>query len=480
MRAPYSEFVKADAWPGLTRGKDLFGVMAGKNLPIAGFIQAAQIHGQAVLPVLWCSAEPSSYVAEDAFERIADMICDGLSQLGTLDAVYLDIHGAMVTEHHQDGEGELLHRVRSVIGSGVPLIASLDLHANVTARMVELADGITMFRTYPHIDMAAAGSRAYELLARAGAGGPVYKAYRKLPFLVPLSAQCTDFEPNASIYAQLPALQGDGVWSVDFAAGFPPADIHECGPALVAYGSDKDAVERAADQLYRSVMDSESRFDNKLLNPDHAVQQAMAVAVDGPVVLADVQDNPGAGGTSDTTDLLAALVRNGARGAVMAIVNDPEAARMAHDTGVGNVVGLKLGGKFGQDPYADSFKVERLGDGRFLCTGTMYGGLETDIGPMALLRVCNDDCDVSVIIGSERMQCLDLAIFRHLGVEPRQQKILAVKSTVHFRADFDPIAAATLLVEAPGANPCRLINLDYKNLREGVRLEPMGPAFKKA
>ena len=170
MRAPYSEFVKADAWPGLTRGKDLFGVMAAKNLPMAGFIQAAQNHGQTVLPVLWCAAEPSSYVAEDAFERIADMICDGLSQLNALDAVYLDIHGAMVTEHHQDGEGELLHRVRSVIGSEVPLIASLDLHANVTARMVELADGFTMFRTYPHIDMAAAGSRAYELLARVQRG----------------------------------------------------------------------------------------------------------------------------------------------------------------------------------------------------------------------------------------------------------------------------------------------------------------------
>ena len=479
MRAPFSEFVKADAWPGLTRGQDLFDVMAGKNLPLAGFIDSAQNHGHTVLPVLWCSAEPSSYVAEDAFERIADMICGGLSQLGALDAVYLDIHGAMVTEHHQDGEGELLHRVRSVIGSKVPLIASLDLHANVTARMVDVADGFTIFRTYPHIDMAATGSRAYDLLARTGGDAPVHKAYRKLPFLVPLSAQCTDFEPNASIYARLPALQVDGVWSVDFAAGFPPADILECGPALVAYGSDKEAVEHAADRLYRFTMDCEPRFDNRLLSPDQAVAQAVTLSADGPVVLADVQDNPGAGGSSDTTDLLAALVRNGARGAVMAIVNDPEAAQAAHAAGVGSMVEIKLGGKFGQDPYADNFEVKALGDGRFLCTGTMYGGLETDIGPMALLRVYNDDCDVQVIVGSERMQCLDLAIFRHLGVEPRQHKILAVKSTVHFRADFDPIATATLLVEAPGANPCRLINLDYKNLREGVRLEPMGPAFKK-
>ena len=193
---------------------------------------------------------------------------------------------------------------------------------------------------------------------------------------------------------------------------------------------------------------------------------------------ADVQDNPGAGGSSDTVGILEALIQNGASGAVVAILNDAQAVCIATKSGEGSVVSIELGGKTGQEhqlPYQGRFKVEKLRTGQFTCTGTMYGGMEADIGPMALLRVLDRDCDVQIIVGSERMQCLDLAIFRHMGIQPEKQKILAIKSTVHFRADFDPISSKTLLVEAPGAHPCRLLNVDYEKLRDGVRLEPLGP-----
>lgn len=480
MTAPFEEFVKADAWPGLTKGDDLFETMAGKNLPLAGFVDAAGGGDVQLCPILWCSAEPSSYVSQDAFDRIVRMICDGLRAYAPLDAVYLDLHGAMVTEECEDGEGELLHRVRGVIGHDTPLIASLDLHANVTERMIALADGFSVFRTYPHVDMADTGRRAFELLQRYMGldRGNMHKAFRKLPFLIPLSAQCTTFEPCKDIYALLPTLENDDVWSMDFAAGFPPADIHECGPAVVCYGCDADQVERAAERLYRFALNAETRLDNALLTPDQAIGQAMATTTGKPVVLADVQDNPGAGGSSDTIGLLEALIRNRATGAVLAIINDPGAARAAMSAGVDRMIEIDLGGKSGQPgqaPYHGRFKVENTTDGCFLCTGAMYRGMQANIGPMALLRVGDEDCDVRVIVSSERMQCLDLSIFRHMGIEPERQNILAIKSTVHFRADFDPIAAATLLVEAPGAHPCRLLNVPYRNLRPGVRLEPMGP-----
>lgn len=480
MLAPYEAFVQADAWPGLTEGAEIFSAMAGKNLPVSGFIDAARRHGHELLPILWCSAEPSSYVTRDAFERITHMICTGLSSRMPVDAVYLDLHGAMVTEELEDGEGELLSRLRQIIGKSTPLVVSLDLHANVTERMVESTDGLVLFRTYPHIDMALTGERAFTLLNRYGQRNKLYKSFRKLPFLVPLSAQCTEFEPCRSIYSRLCELESAHVWSIDFATGFPPADIYECGPALVAYGSDRAQVEQAANQLYQFVVAAESRFQNPLLSADDAVQQANAMNERKPVVLADVQDNPGAGGSSDTVGLLAALVQHRAQGAVLAIMHDPEAARSAVHTGVGKVINIELGGKsgqVGQVPFTGRFKVEKLTSGKFVCSGAMYSGMETDIGPMALLRVDDEACDVRVIVGSQRMQCLDLAIFRHMGVEPDQQKMLAIKSTVHFRADFDPIASATLLVEAPGAHPCRLSDIDYKNLRSGVRLGPMGPVF---
>jgi len=480
MNAPYDEFLTADAWPGMTHGEALFDAMAGKNLPLAGFMDAALDGGCRIEPLLWCSAEPSSYVTRDAFDRIASMICDGLSRLGAVDGVYLDIHGAMVTDDCQDGEGELLDRVRGVTGADIPVVASLDLHANVTRRMVDLAHGLTLFRTYPHVDMAETGSRTFTLLRRILSGAGVYSAFRKLPFLIPLTAQCTRFDPCKTIYRSLPDLEGDGVWSADFAAGFPPADIRECGPAVYACGSDRQAVDLAVEHLYEDVVDAEPRFEFSLMSPDEAVRLAMSTSYDKPVVLADVQDNPGAGGSSDTVGLLQALVRNRARGAVLAILDDGASARAALSRGSGGTLALELGGKSGQRgqaPFRGSFVVEKATEKKFECSGEMYRGMVVDIGPLALLRVDDSACDVRVIVGSHRMQCLDLAVFGHMGIDATKQKILAIKSTVHFRAEFDRISADTMLVEAPGANPCRLVDLPYENLRPGVRLEPLGSVF---
>ena len=480
--APFEAFERADSWPGLATGDALFGTMAGLNIPLSGFIDSARQAGHRLQPLCWCSAEPSGYVTRDAFERVADMICGALRDAGSLDAVYLDLHGAMVSEHFEDGEGELLRRVRGLVGDEVPIVISLDLHANVTAGMVEHSDAMTIYRTYPHLDMAVTGARAYDLLATIMGGQCLHKAMRKIPFLFPLSSQCTDFDPCKSIYHQLAEMsRRPGLANVDFATGFPPADIAECGAAIVAYGVDRSAVEAVANQLYEQVLVAEAEFNFELLDPDAAVVRAMANVFDKPVVLADAQDNPGAGGTSDTTGLLEALVRNGAQQAVIAVMYDPEVADMAHAAGVGAEFETALGGKSGLvgiEPFQARFKVEALGDGRFTYTGAMKLNSKAQLGNMALLRVIDENSDVCIVVGSSRSQCLDLAMIRHLDIEPTEQRIVAVKSTVHFRADFDPIAAETLVVIAPGIHPCKLADLDYRNLRAGVRLEPLGPEYR--
>ena len=476
--APYAAFERADSWPGLCAGPALFDNLGGLNIPLSGFVEQARQDGHRLHPLCWCSAEPSSYVTSDAFERVADMMCRALEVKEQLDAVYLDLHGAMVTEHHEDGEGELLRRVRAMIGPGVPIVVSLDLHANVTEAMLEYSDAMTIYRTYPHLDMAATGARAYAVLEGLLAGRPLHKALRKIPFLFPLTSQCTSFDPCKSIYDGLDGMStAAGMSSIDFATGFPPADIAECGAAVVAYGEDEAATEAAAEQVYQQVLAAEADFDFELLDPDAAVIRAMANASDKPVVLADAQDNPGAGGTSDTTGLLDAMVRNGAQSAVIAVMYDPEVADMAHAAGVGVTLDTELGGKSGLtgiEPYRASFAVEALGDGRFTYTGEMNLNSKAQLGNMALLRVVDENSEVRVVVGSSRSQCLDLAMIRHLGLEPTEQKIVAVKSTVHFRADFDPIAAETLVVIAPGIHPCKLDDLEYRNLRAGVRLGPLG------
>ena len=296
---------------------------------------------------------------------------------------------------------------------------------------------------------------------------------------MPLTSQCTDFEPCRSIYHSLAELSANpGVSSVDFAAGFPPADIAECGAAVVAYGIDGEAVLAVAEQVYQEVLRQEANFNFELLSEDEAVNRALQNNSDKPVVLADAQDNPGAGATSDTTGLLESLVRLGAQQAVLAVLYDPEVADQAHASGVGAVIEASLGAKMGfpgVESYQGRFEVEALGDGRFVFTGAMNLNSHAELGNMALLKVVDDSADVRVIVGSSRSQCLDLAMIRHLGIEPTAQKIVAVKSTVHFRADFDPIAAETLVVLSPGANACQLTRLEFKNLRPGIRLEPLGP-----
>ncbi|TIT59209.1 MAG: M81 family metallopeptidase, partial [Mesorhizobium sp.] len=183
-------------------------------------------------------------------------ICNGIAAAGELDAVYLDLHGAMVVESYDDGEGELLRRVRAVVGPDLPVVVSLDLHANVTEAMVELCDGITLYRTYPHVDMSATGQRAFALLKQRIKNGPLAKTFRKTPFLIPLAAQCTDFEPCKSLYRELPGYVDGAVFNVDIALGFPLGDIRECGPALVAYGTDAAAVTAAADKAFAAMLDA--------------------------------------------------------------------------------------------------------------------------------------------------------------------------------------------------------------------------------
>lgn len=480
-KARFEHFELADGWPALTTGPGLFEAVQGINLPAAGFVDAAKQAGHELVPLLWCSATPLAHVQRDAYERIAAMMLDELRGAGSLDALYLDLHGAMVTEHLEDGEGELLRRIRALVGPDLPIVVSLDLHANITAAMVERATLLHAFRTYPHIDMADTGARSAVLLDRVLRDGVPAKALRKPPFLIPLVWQCTMIEPAARIYREVAALEHGDVMSMTFTPGFSPADIAECGPGVVAYARTQAAADRAAQRIEDLLLECEPDFAGEVFTPDDAVRHALSAVQKGqhPIVLADTQDNPGAGTDSDTMGLFEALVRNGAAGAVEGLICDPDAAAIAHQAGEGAEIALELGdhsGLPGHHPLKGSFKVEKLGDGRFTATGPFYSGSRMQLGRMALLSLNG----VRAVVSSRKQQAADQSMFRHLGIEPSEQPILALKSSVHFRADFQPIAAEILIVAAPGANPVDHLALPYRHLRKGVRLMPMGPVFAGA
>lgn len=481
-KATLDAFVRGGGWPPLLQGDDVFEGTRGINLPVAGAVEALRRRGHRLIGTAWAAASPSAHVTEEAFEHVTGLIVAALRAAMPVDGVYLDLHGAMVAEHLDDGEGELLARVRAVVGERIPVVASLDLHANVTSRMVALATAMVAYRTYPHVDMAETGARAAALLmAQLESGQRPAVAIRRLPFLIPLGAQCTMQEPMGAIYRHLPGHEGPGVTSVSFTPGFPAADFPECGPAVMAYGADLAAVTDAAERMVAGLVDAEPAFGIDVLSPADGVRRAIAIAARAhrPVVIADTQDNPGAGGNSDTTGMLRALVAAGAQRAALGLMVDPEAAQAAHAAGEGAVLEIPLGGRSGipgDAPFHGRFTVERLSDGRFTCTGPFYRGARMTLGPSACLRIGG----VRVVVACEKPQLADQEMYRFVGIEPTREGILVNKSSVHFRADFAPIAEEIIVCKAPGPMLADPGEFPWRRLSPDIRVRPKGPTLREA
>lgn len=473
----FSYFASHRDRPPLVIGQQVIEWLQDNSFAMGGYIRDMRARHELV-PLLWTSGGAGGMVTREAFERIACSIVGLLSQQMPVDAVYLDLHGAMVTEDFEDAEGELLRRVRAAVGDAVPIVVSLDYHANVTPQMVMLSDSMVGYRTYPHVDRVETGQYAAvateALLKR---GRPAGRALRKTPFLIPLNGQCTLVDPSRMVVGLSRVCEGELI-NLSYLAGFPPSDLHWCGPSVVAHAWTQQAADRAADEMLAAIVDREGEFAEEMVSPEAGVARALALSAVSPrtVVIADTQDNPGCGGSADSTGLLKALIAADARDAVLGHVCDPQAALAAHRAGLGATVELELGGHSGPagvSPVRAAFVVEALGDGRFVTDGSVAGGRKVDMGPMALLRVGG----VSVTVTSKRLQAYDKAPFRHLGIEPGEQRILALKSTCHYRAEFEPLAQQIIVVLAPGYYVADPTHYPFRRLRDGVRLKPLGNAF---
>ena len=480
--ADWAAFTRGDSFPAFVRGAAMQAQLTGINIPVGGFIDAARSLGWTLLPSAWAGAIPSSYVTRDAFERIAAAIVEDVQasrSAGGLDGIYLDLHGAAVAEHADDAEGELIARLRALVGPDLPIVASLDLHANVTARMWQRADALVAYRTYPHVDMADTGARAAELMARrlrAGRREPGH--LRRLPFLIPINAQCSLVEPARSLYEQLAELDRAFGVVLSFCPGFPAADFAECGPTVWGHG---DQAEAAVEALYATAAEP-TRWRAEVLPAHEAAQRALQLAAGAhaPVVVADTQDNPGAGGDSNTTGMLHALLAQGAGRrfpgqVVLGLLFDPDAARIACEAGVGADIDVALGtavptssGRPSDDPVSGRFRVRAVSDGVCTLKGPMMRGLTVRLGPSACLEI--DGILVAVVSGKK--QLLDRELLRMVGVQPETQRVIVVKSSVHFRADFQPHASHVLVAKAAGPMAADPADLPWRKLPPTVRRRP--------
>lgn len=458
----------------ILRGDALLTAFPEGGGSIGGVIRALQAAPVQIVPLVWASAQPGGMVTAAAFQTLADDLLARLGDAGPLDAVVLDLHGAMVVEGIEDAEGWLLRHIRQAIGNRPFIAAVLDFHGNLSAGMVRDSDLLLAYRTYPHVDMEESGTRlVHETLGWLQQNARPAKAFAQGAYLIPIHAQSTLIEPMLGLVAiQQQADRHHGAVT-SLLPGFPPADIHDCGPSVLAYASDQPRADAALGLLTDALTAAEPAFAAIGLRQGpqavaHALHRAQATAQ--PVILVDTQDNPGAGATSDTMGLVRELLTRGAPDAIVAVIQDPESAARAHAAGIGAVLALSLGGKgswAGAGPLAARFQVEALGDGHFVGTGAYYNNAPLNFGPMALLRI--EGSGVRIIVGSQRAQAGTQAIFRHLGLDPGKIGIIGLKSSVHFLADFASLTPEIHYAAFPGLNTADPGAFAYRNLRPTLR-----------
>ena len=451
----------------LRYGGEILEVYRGTGTCLGGMIDGAGARGLVLLPSLAAAASPAGRVAKDFYEDAKARICADLRAAGRLDGVLLDLHGAMVPEGIDDGEGDLLAAVREQIGPRIPVGVTLDFHANVTAAMVRHATLLHGYKTYPHVDMAERGREAAERLADVGAGKirPT-TAFRQPRLLPPIASQRTAEGPMRRLYDLADEMERDPrVVSVSVFAGFPLADIHDAGLSIyVATNGDAALAESLADRLETVAWNHRREFIHRAVPVREAVADALG-RDEHPVVLADIADNTGGGAAGDGTEILRELLRVEAPGVTVACVWDQEAA--AACTRVGATLTLAVGGKVDDRhgaPVTVTGRVTALSNGQFVHKGPMLRGLPGNLGRTAVLQVGG----VKIILISHRWQTLDPEMIRIVGIEPTEERILVVKSTIHYRAAFEPIAARIIEVDAPGLSSSNLDRFAFTHVRRPI------------
>jgi len=480
-RADWAAFERGEMFPKPVHGQATLDMLSTVDVSATGFARIAKERGWELLASIWCGAVPSSYVTDDAFERVCDAILSDVRQLN-FDAIYLELHGAALAESFDDAEGELLRRIRAVVGTDMPIVVSLDLHANVTNAMLQYADAMVAFRTYPHIDYVKTGERAADLLQRLiDHGGREECRSARLPYLISINSQGTASEPAKGCYELLERIDSMFGTVSSFCMGFPASDFEECGPVVWSYGTRaQDALSALLDRIAEP-----SQWKLTAQSADEAVACALnrAAITTKAVVIADTQDNPGTGGSSSTVGMLYALLNANAgklfpQKVALGVLYDPAAAELAHRAGVGARIECSVGESImtpigaSEPPLKASFIVRALSDGVTTFKGPKMTGFQTQLGATACLEVNG----VLIVVSSGRIGAQDRELFRMVGIDPETMKVIVVKSSHHFRADFSCVVESPetdiLFALAPGLLLVDPSQLPWKKLSPSTRLTP--------
>ena len=448
---------------GLLFGDAAIAARKDNNTELAGFLDAARAYDWHITHVISAHAQPGGPVTREAFDALtAPIVAAALAHEGPLHGILLGLHGAMVPDFCDDGEGELLRRLRAALGRDIPIGITLDPHANVSRAMCDLADIIVSFKTYPHTDMRVAARHAADILQRTMRGEihPVTLRVTR-PMLEEANGGRTDVGPMLARLERARAYEQQAdVFAVSVNGAFPNADIPEVG-ASVTVTAQGDMARHAA--FASDIADDIWAHRLEAINQFHTVDKAAALckaypaSSKGPIIVADYADNPGGGTYGDSTALLGALLDAGVQDACFGPMVDPETVAQLQAHTPGAWVQILLGGKtdprFGGIPLALNCTLVSLSaDGDYVGSGAMIGGLKRSWGPTAVIRVDG----IEILVVSIRAQMLDLQQFKAFGIDPEKKRVVALKSMQHFRAAFEPIAGEVIVCDS-GA----LCTVDY-------------------
>lgn len=454
-------------------GREALDAMQGTRLPMAAFLDLARKEGAEVVTPVVAWANPSGPVDGAAYDRICGLVCDAVRQ--GCDAVFLDLHGAMVVEGRtDDGEGTLLERIRA-IAPGTPIAVSLDLHANLTDRMVRNCTVIAGYKTYPHVDQYEAAELAGTILLRhlKGEIEPVM-AWGNRPLLAHTLRQNTAEGAMRDFVEAARAAERGGVLAATALGGFQLADIHDAGiSAVVVADGDRAAAQAACD----AILDTAWRQKEDFVYRGRAIEEALAEAKrlgedsGGPVLLLDHADNCASGATQDSMFVLDAALRMGLSGIAVGPVRDPEAVARMVEAGVGARVTLPVGGKVDMpaigrkgEPMELTGVVRNITDGEYTITGPQFTGMRCYMGRTAVL----DTGSAQVVVTERNQEPWDRGVFESVGIRPEQQRYLLLKSRMYYRPVFLPIAKGAALCDGIGVASSDWTQFTYRNIRRPI------------
>lgn len=455
-------------------GAEALDVFRGTASCLGGFIQVCEALGHEMVMSVAAGASPSGPVEDDAYEYMCEQI---VSAAQDCEVLLLDLHGAMVTKTYDDGEGELLNRIRHVTPD-LPIAVSLDMHANITEAIVSQATVIAGYHTYPHIDMDSTAERAARVLFSALERGVTPTiAWGNAPMLPHVMRQGTDDFPNEALQRRAGEMETAGALAVSLFTGFPHADVHEAGlSVIVVTDSDQALAESHRDELLDSAWDAREKFVYKLEALADSLDRAKDLANDsspGPVILLDHYDNTASGGTMDTTEVLAAILEEGLEDVAVFGFYDPETVAVMEAAGIGNEVTISLGGKQHMPALAEQShpleltgRVKLLSEGRFPATVAMSRGLTMNMGKCGVFTLGS----VDIVVVSRHIEPFDPGCFRSLGIEPTARRYLMLKSRIHYRVGFRELAKA--VVECAGLGVC---TSDYSQIEFNKVRRPIYP-----